>query len=272
MRALAGEARGVLPQEAIPRAELRAENADQPLDPTASIIAAASAGQVGELFQYLVGHVSLPRQRSAMLHIITDDIAAEGIRIYNQGVLAQHPLNSAHLRNTMGQHLLQGPITVLDGHTYGGDTRIDDLPPGQERLISYAIDLQVQVNAVNQRQESKVLTGKPVKGVLHLTRKNVFTQEYVAQNKADRDKVLIIEHSFRKGWKLVDSPKSLETTDTWYRFRASISGGKMRTVKVQEEIIQDETIAVLPSDLGQLEFYSRTGEIPGKCAMLWGKP
>jgi hypothetical protein len=262
MRALAGEARGMLPQEAIPTAESRAESADQPLDPTASIIAAASAGQVGELFQYLVGHVSLPRQRSAMLPIITDDIAAERISIYNQGVLAQHPLNGAHLRNTTGKHLLQGPITVLDGHTYGGDSRIDNLPPGQERLISYAIDLQVQVNAVNQRQESKVQTGKLVKGVLHLTRKNVFTQEYVAENKADRDKVLIIEHPFRKGWKLVDSPKPLETTDTWYRFREPIPAGKMRTVKVQEEIIQGETIAILPSDLGQLEFYSRTGEIP----------
>jgi hypothetical protein len=98
--------------------------------------------------------------------------------------------------------------------------------------------------------------------VLHLTRKNVFTQEYVAQNKADRDKVLIIEHPFRKDWKLVDSGKPLETTATWYRFRESIPRGKMRSVKVQEEIIQGETIAVLPSDLGQLEFYNRTGEIP----------
>jgi predicted RNase H-like nuclease (RuvC/YqgF family) len=31
---------------------------------------------------------------------------------------------------------------------------------------------------------------------------------------------------------------------------------------VKEEIIQGETIAILPSDLGQLEFYSRMGEIP----------
>ena len=151
--------------------ELGSERAGNPLDPTASVIAAVSAGQVGELFQYSVGHVSLPRQRSAMLPIITDDIAAERVSIYNQGVLAQHPLNGAHIKNTTGKHLLQGPITVLDASIYGGDARIDNLPPGQERLISYAIDLQVQVNATNQRQESKVQTGKLVKGVLQLTRK-----------------------------------------------------------------------------------------------------
>jgi hypothetical protein len=262
MRALAGEAHGTRPQASKTTAEVSAESADKPLDPTESVIAAASAGQVGELFQYSVGHVSLPRQRSAMLPIITDDIAAERISIYNQGVLAQHPLHGAHLKNTTGKHLLQGPITVLEASTYGGDARIDHLPPGQERLISYAIDLQVQVNATHQRQESKVQTGKLVKGVLQLTRKSVFTQEYIMENKADRDKVLIIEHPFRNGWKLVDSPNPLETTDTWYRFRESIPAGKTRTLKVQEEIIQGETIAILPSDFGQLEFYSRMGEIP----------
>src|SRR5262249_27235564 len=95
-----------------------------------------------------------------------------------------------------------------------------------------------------------------------LTRKSVYTQEYVLENKADRDKVLIIEHPFRKGWKLVDSPKPVETTDTWYRFRESIPAGKTRILKVEEEIIQGETIAILPIDLGQVEFYSRMGEIP----------
>jgi hypothetical protein len=176
--------------------------------------------------------------------------------------MAQHPLNGAHIKNTTGKHLVQGPITVLDASTYGGDARIDNLPPGQERLISYAIDLQVQVNATNQQQESGVQTGKLVKGVLQLTRKSMFTQNYIMENKADRDKVVIIEHPFRKGWKLVDSPKLLETTDTWYRFQESIPAGKTKTLKVQEEIIQGETIAILPSDLGQLEFYSRIGEIP----------
>ena len=82
------------------------------------------------------------------------------------------------------------------------------------------------------------------------------------ENKADRDKVLIIEHPVRKGWKLVESPELLETTDTWYRFQRSLPMGKTETLVVKEEIIQGETIAILPSDLGQLEFYSRMGEIP----------
>ncbi|MBI3328142.1 MAG: hypothetical protein HYZ81_15750, partial [Nitrospinae bacterium] len=207
-RSMAGQMRL---QEAAPGATPSPERAEAPLDPTASIISVASAGKVGELFQYTVGNVSLPRQRSAMIPIVTDDIDAERVSIYNQRVLAKHPLNGARLKNTTGKHLLQGPITVLDANTYAGDGRIDNLPPGQERLLSYAIDLQVQVDATKNRQESMLQTGKIVKGVLQLTRKHVFVQEYAADNKADTDKVVIIEHPFREGWKLVDSPKPIET-------------------------------------------------------------
>jgi hypothetical protein len=226
------------------------------------VIAAAAAGQVGELFQYSMDQVSLPRQRSAMIPIIADDIAVERVSIYNQAVLPHHPLSGARLHNTTGKHLLQGPITVLDDNAYGGDAQIDNLPPGQERLLSYAIDLQVQVNATNQRRESRIQTGKLVKGVLQLTRKSVFTQEYVAENRADRDKVLVVEHPFHKGWTLVESPKPMEITDTLSRFREPVRAGKAAVLAVREEIIQGETIAILPTDLGQIESYSRMGEIP----------
>ena len=36
--------------------------------------------------------------------------------IYNRSVLASNPLNGVRIRNTTGKHLLQGPVTVLDGH------------------------------------------------------------------------------------------------------------------------------------------------------------
>jgi hypothetical protein len=261
-RALTGATPGKPHMESGAGAPSGLESGEQPLDHTASVVSAAAARQIGELFQYSMGQVSLPRQRSAMIPIIADDIAVERVSIYNQAVLPHHPLNGARLHNTTGKHLLQGPITVLDNNAYGGDARIDNLPPDQERLLSYAIDLQVYVNATNQQHESTIQTGKLVKGVLQLTRKSVVMQEYVAKNRADRDKVLVVEHPFHKGWTLVEGPKPMEITDTLYRFRESVPAGQTATLVVKEEIIQGETIAILPTDLGQIEFYSRLGEIP----------
>ncbi len=62
------------------------------MDPTASVAAAASGASVGEFFQYTVGDVSLPRQKSAMIPIITDVVRASRLSIFNAGVLVDHPL------------------------------------------------------------------------------------------------------------------------------------------------------------------------------------
>jgi hypothetical protein len=227
----------------------------------ASVASVASASKVGELFQYTVGNVSLPRQRSAMIPIVTDDVEVEKLSIYNQGVLAKNPLNGARVKNTTGKHLLQGPVTVLEGAGYAGDARIDNVPPGQERLISYGIDLQMLVDAKNHRQEETIVAGKLVKGVLWVTRKYVASQEYHAENKGDKDKTLLIEHPLRGGWNLVQPEKPAEKTDAVYRFRQNVAAGKTSVLKVVEENVAAQQIAILPTDVGTLEFYSKTGRI-----------
>jgi hypothetical protein len=242
------------------------------IDPSESIASVASASQVGELFQYTVGNVSLPRQRSAMIPIITDPIEVEKLSIYNQNVLAKHPLNGARVKNTTKKHLLQGPITVLEGNTYAGDARIDNLPPGQERLLSYGVDLQMLVNATKNRQTDSILSGRISKGVLHIQRKHVFTQEYVAENKRDNGaKPLIVEHPLRHGWKLVQPEKPIETTDALYRFRIDVPAGKSASLTVEEQLVQGEAIEILPLDLGTLVLYSKTGEISKEVREALGK-
>jgi hypothetical protein len=245
--------------------------AAEPMDPSASVSSVASAAKVGELFQYTVGNVSLPRQKSAMIPVVTDDVQVERLSIYNQSVLPRNPLNGARVRNTSGKHLLQGPVTVLDAGAYAGDARIDDLPPGQERLLSYGVDQQVIVDATKNRQDSAVQTGRIVKGVLEVTHKQVFTQEYLSENKGDRDRTLLVEHPVRQGWKLIEPAKPDETTEQVYRFKGSVPAGKQSKLAVKQEIITRQQIAILPSDIGQLEFFSRTGEIPKPVREALGK-
>jgi hypothetical protein len=235
---------------------------EKPMDPSASVSSVASAAKLGELFQYTVGSVSLPRQKSAMIPIITDPVEVERLSIYNQNVLAKHPLTGARVKNTTGKHLLAGPVTVLDGASYAGDASIDNVPPGQERLVSYGVDLQVVVDATKNTSDSAIQTGSIVKGVLHLKRKNVFQQEYQAENKGDKDKTLIVEHPIRQGWKLVDTDKPIETTETLYRFKGKVVAGKATKLTVKEEVVQGEELAILPMDLNTVTYYVRLGSIP----------
>jgi hypothetical protein len=170
-------------------------------------------------------------------------------------------LNGVRLRNTTGKHLLQGPVTVLDMSSYAGDARIDDIPPGQERLLSYGIDLDMLVDASKNTQTASVVSAKIIKGMLIVERKNVASQEYAADNKSAKDKQLVIEHPIRQGWKLVETQKPAETTPTLYRFKGNAVANKVTILTVREELVNSETIAMLPADVGSLIYYSRTGEI-----------
>lgn len=242
-----------------------------PLDATAAVVSVAAARELGELFQYVVGDVSLPRQKSAMIPIVTDDIEVQRVSIYNQSVLAKHPLNGARLKNTTGKHLLHGPITVFDDHAYAGDARIDNLPPDQERLLSYAIDLQVRVDATKNETTHTIQTVKIAKGVMQIFRKYVHEQEYVIKNESDREKVILVEHHLRPGWDLVDSPKPIETTETLYRFENTVSAGEVSKLAVKQEQVQAESITLLNKDVGSLVIFTQTSAIPEKVRVAISK-
>jgi len=228
---------------------------------TSSIVSAASAEKLGELFQYTVGNISLPRLRSAMFPILTEDVAVDRVSIFNAEVMPGNPLRGVILLNSTDKHIMQGPVTVFEGSSYAGDAQIGNLPPGQKRLLSYALDLEVQVDSTKNRHESIIQTAKIVKGVLELSRKDTFSQQYLIQNNSDEERTLIIEHRFRKGWKLAGL-KPFETTATHYRLKQTVPKGKAETMTVVEENVHGESITILPANIGPLESYSRSGQIP----------
>jgi hypothetical protein len=251
--------------------------ASTPLNAETSVRSVASAAPLGELFEYTVHNVTLARQKSAMIPIVTDNVDVTRVSIYNSSVLATNPLYGVRLKNTTGKSLLQGPVTVLEKGGYAGDAQIDNLPAGQERLLSYGVDLQMLVNSSKNSQTSAVTTARIVKGLLYVDRKYVSQQEYLADNKSDKDKLLVVEHPVRQGWSLVDSPKPYETTASAYRFDVAVPAKKVTPLTIKEQSVQTQALTLLNTDITQLVAYSKTGEIPadvrsavGKAAQLAG--
>jgi septal ring factor EnvC (AmiA/AmiB activator) len=184
------------------------------------------------------------------------------VSIYNAAVLATNPLLGARLTNTTGKLLPQGPLTVLDNGVYAGDAKIDDLPAGQDRLLSFGIDQQVLVHANDQTNTSHLTSARIVKGVLQLINKQEFSQQYTAQNKGKTDRMLLIEHPKRAGWTLADPAKAAESTDALYRFQQPLAAGKSQSLTIKEQRTNLQSIVILPMDTGSLETYTRTGPIP----------
>jgi hypothetical protein len=240
-----------------------ANGSTAPIDPTASIAALARGTSLGELFQYTVPDVSLPPHQACMLPIITNSIDAQRVSVYNLAVLPRNPLNGALLRNNTGKHLLAGPVTVIDGSAYAGDAQLDNLPPGQQRLISYGIDLQMAVDAADNHQESSIVGGKIVHGMLTVDTRTIDTQKYIARNSAARDKTLVIEHPRRGGdWALVNTPAPMESTDAVHRFLLPVPADGQAMLTVAEQTTTSQEIALLPADVDSFAIYLSTGSIP----------
>jgi hypothetical protein len=202
----------------------------------APVASAATAANLGDFFQYVIDHpVSLPRQKSAMLPIVSTDVEGAKVSIYNEHTLAKHPLLGLRLKNTTGVHLMQGPITVFEKNTYAGDSRIMDLQKGEERLISYAVDLGTEIEPVAKRDADRYTLVKIVKGIVQTTTKIREIKTYNVKNRAEQDRTVLIEHPFRPDFKLVSKEQPKERARDVYRFEVPVAAGKSAKQEVVEE-------------------------------------
>jgi len=199
---------------------------------------AATAGALGDFFQYTIDHpVTLTRQKSAMLPIVGKDIEGTRVSIYNERVQGKHPLLGLKFKNTSGAHLNQGPITVFEGSTYAGDTRVLDVQPNEERLVSYAIDLGTEVDPKAGAGKQVITSVKAVRGIITTNTKLTEEKSYRVVNRSQTDRTLLIEHPNRTSqqFKFVDTPKPVEDTPEVFRFQTSIKAGETSTFVVKEE-------------------------------------
>ena len=227
----------------------------------AAMQTAAAGSDLGELFRYEIEKpVTLERQRSAMLPIVAAEVEAERVAIYDERVLARHPLSGLRLKNTTGLNLMQGPLTVYDqagGGSYSGDARIEDMAPGTERLVSYAVDLDVEVAARGEGRAEEIVNVRLVKGTLFAARKLARAKVFEVKNSGKNAVKVLLEHPLEGGWTLVAPEKPEEKTRDRYRFAVVAEPGQPVTLEVAEEMPIEETQVLTNLDDDAILFYSR---------------
>ena len=225
-------------------------------NPGQGVQAAAQGGNVGNLFQYAIATpVSVPRQQSAMLPIVNADVKGEKLSIYNAGVQAKHPLYGLRFTNLTGLHLMQGPITVFDGGVYAGDAKIEDVAPGSQRLISYGLDLDVEVAPESKGRPEELLSVRLLKGTLIATHKFVRTTEYTVKNSGKQAKTVLVECPIEPMWTLVSPAKPAEKTRNLYRFRVEAKPGTPVKLQVDEQRTDRQHVALTNIDDDTIQFY-----------------
>lgn len=229
-------------------------------DGIGSVQGVADGESLGNLFRYRVAEpVSLQRQRSALLPIVAEEVAVERLAIYDERVLAKHPLAGVRLKNTTALDLMQGPITVYDQAAYAGDARIDDLAAGAERLLSYAVALDVEVAPRLEGRPEEITRVRLVRGTLAVTRKLTRAKSFAITNDGAEPVNLLVEHPLETGWNVV-SPRPTETTRDRQRFAVAVPAAGATELTVVEEMPLEESFAVTGLGEDLLLVYARAAK------------
>jgi hypothetical protein len=208
-----------------------------------SIVASASAGELGELFEYRIAQpVTIRKDESAMLPFLQQPIEARKLLIYSDHS-SQHPTNAAELTNSTGKTLDGGPITVYDGGAYGGEALMETLKAADKRLISYAVDIGTRITEAFGNKQAVVREIHAARGVMTTKLAAEETRTYTVRNVDKKAKTLIIEHPLRQGYTLLNQ-KPAEKTASDYRFEMQLAPGATQDFAVSEERVYDQTYQV----------------------------
>ncbi|HEX3152769.1 MAG TPA: DUF4139 domain-containing protein [Gemmataceae bacterium] len=234
-----------------------AQQLKQLMDIRSSVNTVATASSLGDYYQYVIDRpVDLARQKSSLLLIVNKDVEGKRVSIYNAAIQPKHPLLGLKFKNTTGMPLTQGPVTVYEGSVYAGDTRVLDLQPDEERLVSYAIDLGTEVSLKSGNNTSRITSVKAVKGIIHTH--TVQRQElvYDVSNRSTTDRTLLIEHPNRKGegFVFIGNNKPKEEAADVFRFEIALGAKKDLSYTVLEEKPIDSSIQLTNNTDDQIRY------------------
>jgi hypothetical protein len=224
--------------------------------------ARAAAVEEGEVFQYrLDTPVTIERQRSAMIPILSEEISGRRVSIFSSADGSEHPMRGVELVNTTDLQLMPGPISVFDSSAYAGDAQIGHVPAGDKRLLAYAVDLHVQA-ITESSGDSRVESIRIVQGMLEQISKRTQSVRYAFANKdEERDRTIIIEHPKMGGWDLTAPNAPSEETESLYRFELDVAGGKSRALTVSQERVESSRTALVSAHMPTLVAHARNGRV-----------
>ena len=242
-----------------PRVSMPLRPAREATDYMATLEAAASGREMGDLFEYRIKEpVTIRKNQSAMVPILNSEVGVEKVSLWNAGGGSAAPLRAAWLTNSTGLTLDGGSFTVLESDAFAGEGLIEPLKPGEKRLLSYAANTAVRVDVKTDPSPSRVERVRIERGTIIQTMRDEAHSVYTVRNEDAAARIIIVEHPARTGWVLSPgTPEPAESTGTLHRFRLAVDPKKTVTLTVNENHPRQQTIVISRSTNDELTLFLR---------------
>jgi hypothetical protein len=221
--------------------------------------AAANGQGLGDLFEYkLKDRVTLKKNQSALVPIVQTELEAERVSLWSGTAGSGRPLRGLWLKNTSPLTLDGGSFSVLDNEVFAGEGLTDPIKPGERRLLSYATDLGLLVQAQTDERPQHVMRAKISKGVLTQISELQQRTLYTVRNEDAAARQLVVEHPARYSWILAAaSNQPEEQAPGVYRFRMEVPAKATATLPVEEAHVQETTYQLSDLNDEQIALFVR---------------
>lgn len=224
-----------------------------------SVQAAATGDERGALFAYHVSHpVSVARGQSAMVPILSSQLACRRELLYNGTKLPQHPVASVRLDNETGLTLERGPVTVLEESTYAGEAVIPFTSVGSEVIVPFAVELGI--NVVEHRTSERRIAGIRLRDdYLLIEEYEIQYTTYKLTSTLPRNADVIVEHNRRANYTLLEMAEPLEQGATYARWQVPCQANSLTEFEVREQRLNQRREAVGGLQGNQMQQYFKQG-------------
>ena len=190
--------------------------------------------------------ISLPHSHSMMAPVINNKLPMEAVSFFKSGTQDKNPYASVLLKNDSDVSLPTGIVTLYNNNTYLGDAEMPNFPKGEERMIPYALDTDVDISERKtfKRQESSIIAAR---GTLKLKVIQTYTYEYLVNNNASEDRLIVIDIPKQSDWSIVDDKNAqydIEETPNFHRLRVNVNAQKAHKFDIKLTKDMWQTIAI----------------------------
>lgn len=228
--------------------------------------AQATGRDLGELFEYaLEQRVTVRQNQSAMVPIISAPVGAERVSLWSRAEASSRPRRAVWITNSSGLTLDGGSMTILDRNTFAGEGLVETVKPGERRLVSYAADLGMQVDASHESTPGRQQRVRIARGMMTVETFECDRTRYTARNQDTTPRQLVIEHPRRDGWQLQPGgPSPAESTAGAHRFQVAVAPSTTADLVVAGYRPIQTTVQVGNLTDDQLQLYTRQGALDEK--------
>ncbi len=248
----------------------------------AGVSAMAQGVDLGATFAYQVDEpVTIARHESAMIPIVQQAVQVRPLSLFDPAVLPRHPLTSVRLVNDTGLHLAAGPVSMFDAGGFAGNAQLSDVVPGDSRILTYAVDLELTVDPQRDTGPERITAVTFANGVLVSTVKQRLTTRYRVASEGQDARFLVIAHAAQAGYDITAPDPAPARTEDGYRFGVALRSadggapeadpevptqvtctvGAACTLEVVEERTDSRSVAVTNVTSEQIAFFLENVEL-----------